>query len=112
MEGPSLIISECCPVGCGIDVAVLRARQTAELFVYCIGCESTWTRPAEVRPGAPLDGVVGLAVRAPGGAELASLSEVAAAGWSAFIIRSRSPFDWAAELGTSSSARGERFVHE
>ncbi|NUP08848.1 MAG: hypothetical protein HOW73_22605 [Polyangiaceae bacterium] len=65
------IVSDCCPVGCGFPVALLRARSSGVFFCYCDACEATFGTPAESQFEAGLNEVIGFADRAPGGAEFA-----------------------------------------
>jgi hypothetical protein len=95
MPGPPLIISENCCIGCGMDVAILRARGSGTLFCYCIGCGCTWLDPAEAVWGVPVNETTDCSDRAPSGVDLADLTDLASgSAWSAAILRRTSCFDW------------------
>ena len=95
MRVPPLIISECCGIGCGMDVAILRGRGSGTLFCYCIGCGCTWLDPAEAVWGVPVNETVDCSDRAPFGVDLAELTDiVGGSAWSGAILRRTSYFDW------------------
>lgn len=92
------VASDCCPVGCGMDVAMLRAGDGGSLFCYCIGCGCTWLDPADAQIGAAFNEAISITCRTAIAVQMASRLDLEEAGlWNA-AIRESSSYDWSAEL--------------
>ena len=87
MRAELFIVSECCPVGCGFDVILLRARQTGVVFAYCDSCGCTWPDPAAARFEQGLNEVIPPHVLGRNGVELPSRRDVVAAGFEGAVVR-------------------------
>jgi hypothetical protein len=98
MESKVYVVSECCPVGCGVDVVLLATPHTHKLFAFCDSCGCTWADPAEARRERGVNEITGLPERAPGGIELASLDQIKTAGLEALVLKSYSERDWYSTL--------------
>jgi hypothetical protein len=79
-ERPVHVISENCPVGCGIDVVLLRSISDASIFSYCQLCGCGWRHPNEARFAAGLQSIDGIETFAPAGIDVPTLHQVENAG--------------------------------
>jgi hypothetical protein len=87
MEAEVFVVSECCPVGCGFDVLLLRARDSGILFAYCEACGCAWLDPGASRFERGLAEITPPYVVTQGTVELPSCSEVVEAGFENFVLR-------------------------
>jgi hypothetical protein len=87
MKAEVFVVSECCPVGCGFEVLLLRARHSGVIFAYCNGCGCTWSDPAAARFDRGLNEITPAYVLARDGAELPSRADVIGAGFEMSVLR-------------------------
>jgi hypothetical protein len=87
MEAKVFVVSECCPVGCGFDVILLRARDSGTIFAYCEACGCTWSDPGAARFERGLNEIMSPYVVTRDGVELPSHSDVVAAGFEMSVVR-------------------------
>jgi hypothetical protein len=87
MEAEVFVVSECCPVGCGFDVILLRARDSGAIFAYCEGCGCTWSDPGAARFKRGLNEIMPPHVVARDGVELPSHSDIVQAGFEMSVVR-------------------------
>jgi hypothetical protein len=104
MGSELLIVSECCPVGCGIDVVLLRAREATLLFAYCNLCGGTWLTPDAVQPGRGLYEITPPWIHAPRGVELPSRGDAIARGFGEAILRTMPISAWTTTLDSVNGA--------
>lgn len=90
--GALYIVSNCCPVGCGVPVIVLQAVDSGRLVCYCDLCGCAWSSPKESQLEAGLEDVNSLAEIAPKGVRFASHDAIVAAGWQPMVVESSE--DW------------------
>ena len=81
------VVSEGCPVGCGIEVILLRARLSGRLFAYCDLCGCVWADPAAARFERGPDEIVPPWVLAPEGVEFPQVGDVNGAGLAGSVVR-------------------------
>jgi hypothetical protein len=94
MPTPVYVLSECCPVGCSVEVIALRARDTGLNFAYCDGCGCTWSRPSEALFSSGLNEVVPISQRAPNGVTFPSHIDIGSSGFLAFVLRTVTDSEW------------------
>ncbi len=103
MAAEVCIVSDSCPVGCGVDVVLLSAQQTAFLFAYCDHCGCTWADPAAARFERGLEEVTPLWVRAPHGVDFPTRDNIRAADLEGAILRTIPASEWWTTLGNLNS---------
>ena len=91
---PAFCVSECCPVGCGIPVVLLKARDSGKVFCYCHLCGCSWDTPAETQLDAGLWTCTPAEIVAPSGVELPTHAEVALAGLADGVLCELSDTEW------------------
>jgi hypothetical protein len=87
MEAEVFVVSECCPVGCGFDLILLRARYSGVIFAYCEACGCTWSDPGAARFDRGLNEITPPYVLARDGVELPRRSDVIDAGFETSVLR-------------------------
>lgn len=87
MAAEVFIVSECCPVGCGFDVILLRARHSGDIFAYCEACRCTWSDLGAAQFDHGLNEIIPPYVVAPDGVELPRRADVVAAGFEVTVLR-------------------------
>ena len=91
------VVSECCPVGCGIEVVLLRALPSGRLIAYCELCGCVWSDPANAQFEHGLDEISPPWVLAPEGIELPGGGDIHDAGFAASVLRTMQVSDSCAE---------------
>src|SRR5688500_7362374 len=87
MEAELFVVSECCSVGCGFEVVLLRARHSGVIFAYCEACGYTWSDPGAARFDQGLNEIIPPYVLARDGVELPRRADVVAAGFETSVLR-------------------------
>ena len=87
MEVEVFVVSECCPVGCGFEVFLLRARDSGIVFAHCEACGCTWRDPGEARFDRGLDEIKPPYDVTRSTVELPSRRDVIDAGFERFVLR-------------------------
>jgi hypothetical protein len=98
MESKVYVVSECCPVGCGVDVVLLAVLDRQTLFAFCDSCGCTWADPRDAAFERGVNEITGLPQRAPGGIELATGDQVKAAGLESIVLKVVSDREWYSNL--------------
>ncbi len=80
------VVSECCPVGCGVEVFLVQSRKDGHVYSYCSLCSVIWRHPLEARSDE-LNEVLDLAKHQPEGFSVPNDEEIAAAGFGEFVLR-------------------------
>lgn len=88
------IVSECCPVGCGTEVVLLRAVHSGVIFAYCDACGCVWHNPRDAKFAAGVNYVTSAIEVAPRGVEVPAAGEIAASRWGSALIRAVSSSEW------------------
>ena len=81
------VVGECCPVGCGIEVVLLRARPGGRLIAYCELCGLVWSDSANAQFAHGLDEMIPPWVLAPEGVEFPGAGDIQNAGFAASVLR-------------------------
>ena len=93
------VVSECCPVGCGIEVVLLRARPSGRLIAYRELCGCVWSDPASAQFEHGLGQLTPPWALAPGGVDLPGSGDVQAARFGESVLRTMPVSkDWAKNL--------------
>jgi hypothetical protein len=64
------VVSRCCPVGCGVEVVLLRSIADASLFCFCSACSCAWRSPSSARRSSALETIEGIEKFAPSGVDV------------------------------------------
>ena len=81
------VVSECCPVGCGFDVILLRARLSGTIFAYCETCGCIWPELGAARFDTGLNEIIPPYVVARDGVELPNRNDIVSAGFETAVLR-------------------------
>jgi hypothetical protein len=88
------IVSNDCPVGCGVPVVILQACATNALFCFCDLCGCAWSTPAEAKFDAGLNDITGPEHFAPAGVAPISRSQLTHPAWLDAVIAELRDTDW------------------
>jgi len=99
------LVSECCPVGCGSPVILIRCRTDGRIWSWCDACGCAWRNPKEARFESGLNTIPDPAEFTKGGVTFPSSEEVEAAGFSAHVIRTAPEFEFRESLDSLNNAR-------
>jgi hypothetical protein len=80
------IVSECCPVGCSIDVFLAKSRKDGHIYSYCWACGVMWRYPLEARLGATTGEAWDPREHLPQGFALPTDTEIVTAGLSEYVL--------------------------
>jgi hypothetical protein len=82
------IVSECCPVGCANDVFLVRSKKDGRIYSYCWACGAMWSHPLAARwEGGRDEEFIDPRTHLPDAFDLPSDDQIAASGFSEFVIR-------------------------
>ena len=81
------IVSECCPVGCGSPVILIKCRADGRIWSWCAACGCAWEHPKEARFESGLNAISDPATFTKNGVTLPTQQEVARAGFGSYVIR-------------------------
>jgi hypothetical protein len=82
------VVSNCCPVGCGFPVILLKDLVEDRLWSYCDACGIAWEHPSEARLEPGLNTFHDFQKQhADGGVRMPSADEVAQSNVEKFVIR-------------------------
>lgn len=98
------VVSECCPVGCGTEVIVLRRRDTGALFAYCDACGCAFADAVAAQFRTGLDTVVSAAEAAPKGVDLPQQKDLADTAFSSATLHSMPAAAWGTSVEELNSA--------
>jgi hypothetical protein len=92
------IVSDCCPVGCGTEVVLLRALRSGIIFAYCDACGCVWHNPQDAKFAAGLNYVTSAIQVAPDGVDVPPTGEISASRWAKALVRAVSSSDWQSQV--------------
>ena len=81
------IVSECCPLSCLTPVFLIRSRKDEHIYSYCWACSSMWSHPLAAIEDGPDAEILDPGSHLPDGFDLPTDAEIAAIGFSKFVLR-------------------------
>jgi hypothetical protein len=92
------VVSECCPVGCGFDVVLLRSVTDASIFCYCSTCGCAWRSPSDAQFSSGLRSIDAIETFAPGGVDVPTLAQIENAGLAGEVMSNLWLHEWDEKL--------------
>jgi hypothetical protein len=81
--------SDCCPVGCSIDVFLVKSRRDGQIYSYCWACGVMWRHPLGARWGDTAGDALDPRAHLPEGFGLPTDAEITTAGFSEYVLFNR-----------------------
>jgi hypothetical protein len=113
MPDQLFVVSDCCPVGCGAEVVVLRRRDSGALFAYCDACGCAFVDAVAAQFSTGLNTIISAADAAPKGVEFPRQEDLANTGFSSAALRSIPAAAWGTSVADLNTAiEGELSTRE
>jgi hypothetical protein len=80
------IVSDCCPVGCSIDVFLVISRKDGHIYSYCWACGAMWRHPLGARWGDTAGEMLDPLDHLPQGFALPTDTEIITAGFTKYVL--------------------------
>jgi len=99
------VVSECCPVGCGSPVILIRCRADGRIWSWCDACGCAWEHPGQARFEAGLNTITDPAEFIKGDAALPTTDEVQRAELKTYVIRTAPDSEFQKNLNSLNNAK-------